>query len=227
MRVAEGLQKAIDEVNMFTVSDFAHVQSTLRENGIIPSNCSSIACGRQAGRLLGVRLIANGEIRKVGSRLFLEARILHVATGKVVQTVNEQYDDGNPDTVIDDMPSVVAKLVGKAPVSPSQPVPQQPVSTPPDEGDIIIDTQPTEEPVIMTREPEDIFTIGGPEDTDSEQAAARKKGGAMKWALIGLLVAGGVGAGVLIAQKGGSGSGDNGGNTGGAITTLPGNPKFP
>ncbi|MCH8020154.1 hypothetical protein IH785_09845, partial [candidate division KSB1 bacterium] len=52
-------------------------------------------------------------------------------------------------------------------------------------------------------------------------------GGGFKWAYvgIGLLVAGGVGAGVLLAQKG---SDDSGGTTTtGNPTQLPGPPTFP
>ncbi|MFQ5628262.1 MAG: hypothetical protein ACE5I1_05835 [bacterium] len=225
-QLAESLQMELNRTRMFTVTNLSTVQNTLRDNGIIPSNCGSIECGRQAGKILGARLVANGEVRRVGSRIMLDARIIHVASGKVVQSVSEQYYDGDINDVINDMPSIAAKLIGKD--SSSLP-PQQPATPPLEQGqeDIIIDPQSQQgkEPIEITEQPEDVFTIGEPDDITDTQPALKKRGSGMKWALIGLLVAGGVGAGVLIANKSGDdGSGDNGGAT---VTKLPGHPKFP
>jgi TolB-like protein len=228
VRLAERLQEELSRTNMFSVSDLTNTQSTLRDNGIIPSNCGSIECGQQAGRVLGVRLVANGEVRRVGSRIILDVRILHVTSGNIVQSVSEQYYDGSIEAVINDMPAIAAKLIGSsAPAGRS--VSQQPANVPPQQPqeDIIIDTQEQQEkePVITTQQPEDIFTIGEESDATQGQPSLRKRGSGTKWALIGLLVAGGIGAGVLIAGGSGDDSGNNNGS--GVVTKLPGHPKFP
>ena len=227
-RVAERMQVELTRTNMFVVTNMATVKSTLRDNGIVPSNCGSIECGRQAGRILGARLVANGEMRRVGSRIILEARIVHVASGKIVQSVNEQYFDGNVNSVIQDMPNIIEKLVGKQ--VGSTPPPQAPATEAPEsrqqEPDLL--GQENQEPSTPAQDPDDVFTIGDPEGAPTGQPAMRRSGGGggMKWALIGLLVAGGVGAGVLLSNK--SKSDDNNGNgDGSTVTKLPGHPIFP
>lgn len=214
--LAERLQQELIRTNMFSVRDLTSTQNTLRNNGIIPSNCSSIECGQQAGRALGVRLIANGEVSRVGSRIILDIRIMHVASGNVVQSVREQFYDGSIDAVLNDMSAVSAKLVGNRAQAGRQ-ASQQPANIPP---------QQSREGITTTQQPHDVFTIGEGSEVTDMQPLQQKRSDNMKWVLVGLLVAGGIGAGVLIASgNGNSDSGDNNGS--GVVTKLPGHPKFP
>lgn len=213
MRISERLQEELIRTRMFTVTNLATVQSTLRDNGIIPSNCGSMECGLQAGRILGARLAANGEIRRVGSRIMLDVRILHIASGKVVQSVSEQYYDGNVNEILQDMPSIVQQLVGRQAAGSAQ--------QPQDPGMMAED-----EPIITTEDPDDVFTIGDSDEFGDTQPGMRQNGNSLKWVMIGLVVAGGVGAGVLLANKNGDENGGDNGD-GGPVTKLPGHPIFP
>lgn len=217
VRLAKRLQRELDNLRLFDLEDLDLVENILRDNGIIPSNCASVECGKRAGELIGVRLVASGEIRKAGSAYFIDVKIIHVSSGQVVQNVRDEIE-GKLDDVLNAMPTIAARLVGKKPLA-AQTVRQarqqmQPVESKNPDA-LIIDTQPESEPINIGEQPAEI----------NLQAKTGKKGSHIaKWALLGVLLAGGVGAGVLLATKGNGNGGENGTGT---ITKLPGHPTFP
>lgn len=213
----ERLHQELSRNEMFTTSNYKTTQNALRDNGLIPSNCGSVECGVQAGKVLGVRLIANGEIRKVGARIFLEARIIHVASGQIIQSINEQYNEGTLEDVIADAPGIAVRLIGQAPGRQTSRPPLE--ILPPAEE---IQQIPAQSQTTGTQ-PDDVFILGEKSDIPGRQSSLGKKSNPLKWALFGLLVAGGIGAGVLIASRSANDNAD-GGTT---VTTLPGHPKFP
>ena len=185
----------------FTVMSAIEIDQKLLNNGIMASNCSSVECGLRAGRVLGVDLIANGTVRSDGFSYYTEMRIIHVKSAKVVRTYKDTFD-GSFSDFENHMAYIAAKLVGKTPKA-----------TPP-----------------STSTPPEDYNTGGPygdEYPATGQESVQKKGGS-KWLLVGLLVAGGVGAGIYFATKDNSSSSDN--NNGGetpTVTVLPAPPSFP
>ena len=186
----------------FTVMSQAEVDQALLNYGIMASNCSSVDCGLRAGKTLGVDLVANGTVRSDGFAYYTDMRIIHVKSGKVVKTYQDTFDGSFADFE-NHMAYVAAKLVGKTP----KPATSSSSSYP-------ADSYPGDSPYG--------------DDYPAERQETVQKKGSSKLLLVGLLVAGGVGAGIYFASKNkttSSGNGDGGDTS--TVTVLPAPPSFP
>lgn len=217
LRLTRQLHRDLSSYQIFNTLDMARVIRSLQSGKIDPANCTSVACAVEAGRILGARLVANGEVKQVGPLFFINVQIVHVGSGQVVQTVQDEFE-GDLEAFQRYMRTVAEKLVGvPAPEAKSLGASSEaePVSEP-QQG-----AMNTDELLFpMQNEPES-ETIPA-----QETQSLQKPGGGKKWALIGLLVAGGIGAGVLLSQKSSKKDSDSKGETK-PLTVLPTPPSFP
>jgi len=157
---------------------------------IDPFRCTSPQCGFDAGRALGVQLVAIGTIDFIDGKFAVNILLLHVASKTVVKSVHETFV-GDKQVLSEGMRVVANKLLGI----------------------------PKAESVPEKKPSERSFDLVPDENVDSSNAV---KDSDFKWQYVGLglLVAGGIGAGVLLLQNG----------SGSSVTTpsdLPGPPSFP
>lgn len=204
-QLAERLQRELVKFGSFQPMNITKVESVLRENNILPANCSSEECGREAGKLVGAALVVNGKIRKIGSLYQIEARILHGKTGEVVRAVTDEFEGSLNDLAIY-MRVIAAKLTDQT----HRLRQEMPVQDP---GF----TETTESDNDVLQEANETL-----KDLNQQRARKRKKGGKSKWIVYGLLGASVVGAGVFIMQA--NSQGENGE---GVTAQLPGPPVFP
>ncbi|MDZ7407548.1 MAG: hypothetical protein ONB41_26185 [candidate division KSB1 bacterium] len=106
--LTERLAMELERTGLFIVSPQSTVTATLANGG---AGCSSLECGLQAGRQLGVQLVANGSVRKVGQLYFVDAQIIHVKSGQAMQRVSENLD-GSFEQLQNLMAAVARKLMG-------------------------------------------------------------------------------------------------------------------
>jgi TolB-like protein len=106
--LTERLAMELERTGLFIVSPQSAVTATLANGG---AGCSTMECGMQAGRQLGVQLVANGSVRKVGQLYFVDAQIIHVKSGQAMKRVSENLD-GSFEQLQNLMATVARKLVG-------------------------------------------------------------------------------------------------------------------
>lgn len=173
----------------FTMTQ-SKMEDTLYANRIDPFRCFTPQCGFDAGRALGVQLVAIGKIDFVDGRFAVDVLLLHVASKRIVKSVHETFVADNQ-VLSEGMRVVANELLG---IPKAKSVPEKKSS-------------------------ERSFELVPAENADSTNTA---KASSFKWQYVGfgLLVAGGIGAGVLLLQNG----------SGRSVTTasdLPGPPAFP
>ena len=217
LRLTYELHRDLAAFQIFNTMDLARVIRSLQSGKIDAANCASVACAVEAGRILGSRLVANGEVKKVGPLYFIKVQIIHVASGQVVQSLQDEFE-GDLEAFQGYMRTVAEKLIG--------------VSTPETKT---IGTSSEAEPVSEPQQgaadaDELVFPLQSETESTTipikEKHSLQKPGGGKKWALIGLLVAGGIGTGVILSQKNSKKSSDGNGETK-PLTVLPTPPTFP
>jgi TolB-like protein len=109
-RLTERLAMELEKTGAFIITPLSTIAATLANGG---AGCSSLECGVQAGKQLSTQLVVNGSVRKVGQLYFVEAQMIHVNSGQVVQRASEDFD-GDFASLQNRMPAVARKLVGKS-----------------------------------------------------------------------------------------------------------------
>lgn len=85
--ISDRLRNELFNTGAFSVVERSQMQEILKEQGFQQSGaCSTDACVVEMGQLLGVQLIIVGSIAKVGATFTINARMIDVSTGKIVQT---------------------------------------------------------------------------------------------------------------------------------------------
>ncbi len=203
--ISARLTDELSDTGLFHIMSQRDMERGLFSRNLDPSGCSSIECAVRGGTALGVQLVVLGTISQNVSSYAVDLQMIHVSSKAVVKDYRDNVD-GDLNDLYGNMRFVAQEFMGLARTQ-SKPDNKQETLPP-----------PTQQPVTETYPTTERF----PGDEPSYE-----KGGGFKWAYvgIGLLIAGGVGAGVLLAQKG---SDNSGGNT----TTvnpnqLPGPPTFP
>lgn len=168
-----------------------------------PSGCASIECAVRAGRALGVQLVVIGSITQTALNYAIDLKMVHVVSKTVVKDYRENVD-GDLNDLYGNMRFVARELIGLSRTSSATTGQSSQV-----------------EPPTRDRSP-------SPERIPDDQADY-ENGGGFKWVYwgIGLLIAGGVGAGVLLSQSSGNGGSNNTTPPPGAVDDLPGPPRFP
>lgn len=215
LRLTRQLHAELEKFNIFIMSDLASTVRVLQNANLSAAGCGTPECAVQAGQLLRTRLIANGNVKKVGPLFFIEVRIVHVASGQIVQSLDDEFE-GSLNDFVKYMRVVAGKLVGMQPGTVSAVgAPQK--------------AEPLAKEKTDTLNSNELLLPLETKENEAKTPAQKIKSnkGGKKWALLGLLVAGGVGAGVILSQKSDNKSSGGEGNGSGATTPLPAPPTFP
>ena len=203
--ISARLTEELIDTGLFHIMHQRDMERGLFSKNLDPSGCSSIECAVRAGTALGVQLVVVGTISQNVSSYAIDLQMVHVSSKAVVKDYRDNIE-GDLNDLYGNIRFVAQEFMGLARTQGKAGTKQEVL--PPPSQQPVTDSFPTSDR-FPTQEP------------------AYESGGGFKWAYvgIGLLVAGGVGAGVLLAQKG---SDDSGGTTTtGNPTQLPGPPIFP
>lgn len=218
--LSDRLREELRRGGVFQVMDKSALKNALAGRGMNMAGCSAKECAVQAGRVAGTKLIIAGSVSKVGPMYFIQAQLIHVKTGEVVESVSEDFD-GEFDALLNHMAVVARKLSGQGSSTTSNTAPPVPSRT---------NTEAAQQaPAMEKAEPSD--TAG--EDTFDFQERAvsdrTSKGGSNTLLVIGLVAVGAIGGGLLINQALKKDDNDKGGTTPPPPTTgnLPNPPTFP
>ncbi len=212
------LQNEFSQYPVFQTLDPLHVDRILALNQIDPLACSDAECASSVGQILQTQLVAFGQAKKEGGFFVIHLSVLHVKSGQIVKSVREAVD-GNFSALLGYLPEMVQKLVGKS-AHRSRRFKRSSMESPAGISAAPA-MQSNSEETGMNREGETIILNGEEKEVDPASAARIKKGGSGKWLLWGLLVAGGIGAGLYYAQQ--SKNGKKASSSG----LLPAPPSFP
>jgi len=199
------LTEELSTTGLFYIMSQRDMERGLFSKNLDPSECSSIECAVRAGAALGVQLVVVGTISQNVSSYAIDLQMVHVSSKAVVKDYRDNIE-GDLNDLYGNIRFVAQEFMGLARTQGEAGTKHE--ALPPPSQQPVTDSFPTSER-FPTNEP------------------TYESGGGFKWAYvgIGLLVAGGVGAGVLLAQKGSDDSG--GSTTTGNPTQLPGPPTFP
>lgn len=194
--ISRQLNQEIALAGLFFTMSHQNMERGLLNKGLDVNGCATIDCAVRAGRALGVQLVVIGTITQTGSTYVIDAEMVHVASREVVKSLRE--DMGSLDAALNNVRPFARKFLG---LSDKQNGTRQYDSTPPAPKDDI--------------------------ETD-DYYKNNHSGGGFKWGYVGLglLIAGGTAAGVLLLQN--DSSGGNGATPPTQTNTeLPGPPTFP
>jgi TolB-like protein len=105
------LREDLRALRIFEIMDRPTMVNRLQAAGITEPACGTMACAVRAGLELRVQLVVSGTVRRVGQTFFVDAFMVHVASGEEVQTVTEEFT-GSVDELVGFMTVVAKKLVG-------------------------------------------------------------------------------------------------------------------
>ncbi len=207
-RLTERLRSEFGGAGIFEVMSKSQMEAALSAAGLSMMGCGTQDCALQAGRAAATKLVAFGSVDKSGSGYDMQVQMVHVKSGKVVQTVRENFN-GDFNALDAHMSAVARKLMGPASATTASAAGSM-------SGQEASGQTATESPSSW-----DTSTATG------ESYSEDNKGGGNKALIIGLAAVGLVGGGILISQA----LKDDGN---GGITpppppsgTLPNPPTFP
>ncbi len=204
--ISARLTEELDNKGLFHTMSQRDMERGLFSKNLDPSGCSSIECAVRAGAALGVQLVVVGTIRPNVSGYTVDLQMVHVSSKAVVKDYRDNIE-GDLNDLYSNMRFMAQEFMGLARTQGKAGTKQEVL--PP----------PSQQPATDSFPTSDRFPTHEP---------AYESGGGFKWVYIGmgLLIAGGVGAGVLLAQKGSS---DGGSSSSATVSPgqLPGPPTFP
>jgi len=91
--------------------DRATMGDVLSEQGFSSTECASDECAAEVGAMLGVQLMVNGSIGKIGNTYTIDAKMFSVATGAAESMKNISYQ-GEVDGLITEMEILAWEILG-------------------------------------------------------------------------------------------------------------------
>ena len=91
--------------------DRATMGDVLTEQGYTATECTSDECAAEVGAMLGVQLMINGSIGKIGNTYTIDAKMFSVATGAAESMKNISYQ-GEVDGLITEMEILAWEILG-------------------------------------------------------------------------------------------------------------------
>jgi len=83
---------ALQRTGYFATMAYANMVARLRVGKVPAFPCATSRCGVQAGRVLGVQLVVVGRIAFTGGRHLINLQLVHVGSGKVVKQVHQKFE---------------------------------------------------------------------------------------------------------------------------------------
>ena len=88
------------------VVERGEMDEILKEQGFQQSGCVTSECMVEVGRLLGANQIVGGSISKVGNTFSVNARIIDLETGEIINSINYDYSGVIDELLISGMRNV-------------------------------------------------------------------------------------------------------------------------
>ena len=211
--VSARLTEELNNTGLFHIMSHRDMERGLFNKNLDPAGCAAIECAVRAGTALGVQLVVFGTIRQNASSYAVDLQMIHISSKAVVKDYRDNIE-GDLNDLYSNMRFVAQAFMGLAQTQ-SKPEAKRETLPP-----------PTQEPVTETFPTPEKYP---PTETYPVNEPSYESGGGFRWAYVGLglLVAGGVGAGVLLAQKGSDSTPGGNGTTIVTPNPLPGPPTFP
>jgi TolB-like protein len=96
----------------FQVMERNQIEQIMKEQGFQQSgSCTDEGCVVQLGKMLGVQQLVSGSLGKLGRLYMINLRCIDVKTAKIIQVVSEDIK-GDIEDVVQDLPTIAAKLAG-------------------------------------------------------------------------------------------------------------------
>ncbi|HSQ41349.1 MAG TPA: PEGA domain-containing protein [Fibrobacteraceae bacterium] len=112
--LADRLRSELVNIGTFRVMERSQMDAILQEQSFQQSGCTSSECQVHIGQLLGVDRMIVGVMGLFGGNVYtVSARMLDVATGEVLFTVNEDYQGPISSLLSEVIPKVAKKLCGQ------------------------------------------------------------------------------------------------------------------
>lgn len=216
--LSERLREELRRAGVFQVMEKSALKSALAARNLNMSGCSTKECAIQIGRAAGTKLVIAGSVSKVGPIYLIQAQLVHVKSGEVVESVREDFD-GEFESLQNHMAVVARKLSGQ---NQSASTSAAPSAYNPSSRDEMSQASATEQSNAMNPE-QDTFDF-------QERAVSNKssKGGGNTALVIGLVAVGAIGGGLLINQALKKDDNGNGGTNPPPVNgNLPNPPTFP
>jgi TolB-like protein len=74
----------------FSVIERSQMDEILKEQGFQQTGCTSLECAVRMGQLIGVKKMVAGSVGKVGETFLVTLRLIDVATGQIINIVDEE-----------------------------------------------------------------------------------------------------------------------------------------
>ena len=103
------LSSVIHQSGLYRVIDRSQRETILKELQFSLSGCADESCQLEAGRLLQARYIIVGSVGSLGSRFFLNMKLIDVETGETLNTSSNKYN--SVDLMIDDSEALALNLL--------------------------------------------------------------------------------------------------------------------
>ncbi|MDD5343814.1 MAG: CsgG/HfaB family protein [Smithella sp.] len=105
--ISDRLRSELISTGVFNVMERNEMTNVLKEQGFQESGaCDEASCLVKVGQLLGVERMVAGTVGQIGTLYTLSLRMINVATGQIIFTVNEDYEG--------EIKGVLSETVGNA-----------------------------------------------------------------------------------------------------------------
>ena len=113
--ISERLRSELLNTSVFKVMERNDMASILKEQGFQKTGaCDEASCLVEVGQLLGVERIVAGSVGKIASMHTISLRMINVATGEIMFTVNEDYQGDLAGVLTTAVGNVARKLAARA-----------------------------------------------------------------------------------------------------------------
>ncbi len=212
--LSERLREELRRAGIFQVMDKAALKSMLAGRNLSLAGCSTKECAVQIGRAAGAKLVVAGTVSKVGPLYFIQAQLVHVKSGEVVESVSEDFD-GEFEALQAHMAVVARRLSGQTQSGGARAAAPSPGAL--DKAET--NAASANENAAPENNNTDTFDYNEPAAMNQSS-----KGGSNKALIIGLIAVGAIGGGFLISQ---ALKNDDGATPPPAGGNLPNPPTFP
>jgi TolB-like protein len=111
--LTDALSNYLANTSKFRVMERGRMDLILKEQGFQQSGaCNDAACIVEMGQLLGVDHMVTGSIGKVGQTFSMNLRVINVATGEIVRSLNRYYKGEIDGILTEILPNVASELAG-------------------------------------------------------------------------------------------------------------------
>lgn len=174
----------------FRVMERGQMDAILKEQGFQRSGaCTDEACMVEMGQLLGVENIVAGSVGKVGATFSINVRLISVATGEIIRSVNRFHKGEIDDLLTELLPTMASDLTDQGPIAP------RPLTS-------IVErkTEPVNAKDVVTKTA-DVKTVETKAEANGTKKTVKKRKTGLIFVGLGVVVAGGGVAAYFLTSK--------------------------